>query len=68
MKRTISSRNLNASNIENNISRQTFAYNNTIDFYRGLSFRYEEWNPNSHYFNDEYTVDFVYHDNYIFYF
>lgn len=41
-------------------SREYYGMYNSRDFYRGTSFKMAgEWAPNTHYFNDEYIVDFV---------
>ena len=41
-------------------SREVYQINKTRDFYRGTSFHMSgEWAPNTHYYNDEYVVDFV---------
>lgn len=41
-------------------SREYFGLNNSQDIYKGTSFKYSgEWTPNTHYFNDEYIIDFV---------
>lgn len=41
-------------------SREYYGMYNSRDFYRGTSFKMSgEWAPNTHYFNDEYIVDFV---------
>lgn len=44
-------------------SREYYGMYNSRDFYRGTSFKMSgEWAPNTHYFNDEYIVDFVSYD------
>lgn len=41
-------------------SREYYGMYNSRDFYRGTSFKMSGyWTPNTHYFNDEYIVDFV---------
>lgn len=41
-------------------SREYFGLNNSQDIYKGTSFKFSgEWTPNTHYFNDEYIIDFV---------
>lgn len=41
-------------------SREYYGMYNSRDFYKGTSFKMSgEWCPNTHYFNDEYIVDFV---------
>lgn len=41
-------------------SREYYGMYNSRDFYKGTSFKMSgEWTPNTHYFNDEYIVDFV---------
>lgn len=41
-------------------SREYYGMYNSRDFYRGTSFKMSgEWSPNTHYFNDEYIIDFV---------
>lgn len=41
-------------------SREYYGMYNSRDFYRGTSFKMSgDWTPNTHYFNDEYIVDFV---------
>lgn len=43
-------------------SREYYGLNNSQDIYKGTSFKFSgEWVPNTHYFNDEYIVDFVTH-------
>ena len=43
-------------------SREYYGLNNSQDIYKGKSFRFSgDWLPNTHYFNDEYIVDFVTH-------
>ncbi len=44
-------------------SRSFYEAFNTKDFYKGTSFRYNyEWSPGTHYFHDEYIIDFVSHN------
>lgn len=41
-------------------SREYYGMYNSRDFYRGTSFKMSgDWTPNTHYFNDEYIIDFV---------
>jgi hypothetical protein len=41
-------------------SREYFGLNNSQDIYKGTSFKFSgPWTANTHYFNDEYIVDFV---------
>lgn len=41
-------------------SREYYGMYNSRDFYKGTSFKMSGyWTPNTHYFNDEYIVDFV---------
>lgn len=43
-------------------SREYYGLNNSQDIYKGTSFKFSgNWIPNTHYFNDEYIVDFVTH-------
>lgn len=48
------------SNIDLQNSREYYGAYNSRDFYKGTSFKMAgEWITNTHYFNDEYIVDFV---------
>ena len=41
-------------------SREYYGLNNSQDIYKGTSFKFSgEWVANTHYFNDEYIIDFV---------
>ena len=41
-------------------SREYYGLNNSQDIYKGTSFKFSgTWAPNTHYFNDEYIIDFV---------
>ena len=41
-------------------SREYYGLNNSQDIYKGTSFKFSgEWVSNTHYFNDEYIIDFV---------
>lgn len=41
-------------------SREYYGLNSSSDIYKGTSFKFSgEWAPNTHYFNDEYIIDFV---------
>lgn len=41
-------------------SREYYGLNNSQDIYKGTSFKFSgEWTANTHYFNDEYIIDFV---------
>ena len=41
-------------------SREYYGLNNSQDIYKGTSFKFSgNWMPNTHYFNDEYIIDFV---------
>lgn len=41
-------------------SREYYGLNNSQDIYKGTSFKFSgDWVANTHYFNDEYIVDFV---------
>lgn len=41
-------------------SREYYGLNSSSDIYKGTSFKYSgQWATNTHYFNDEYIVDFV---------
>lgn len=43
-----------------NSARGSYAMSNSADIYRGTSFKFSgSWTENTHYFNDEYIVDFV---------
>lgn len=43
-------------------SREYYGLNNSQDIYKGTSFRFSgNWIENTHYFNDEYIIDFVTH-------
>ena len=43
-------------------SREYYGLNNSQDIYKGTSFKFSgEWTANTHYFNDEYIIDFVTH-------
>lgn len=35
------------------------AAGNTMDAYKGTSFRYSQWAQMTHFFNNEYIIDFV---------
>lgn len=46
-----------------NSSREYYGLNNSQDIYKGTSFKFHgEWNAGTHYFNDEYIIDFVTYD------
>lgn len=48
------------SRINNNVDSRNLGLKNTRDFYKGKSFNFSgEWTSNTHYFNDEYNVDYV---------
>lgn len=43
-------------------SREYYGLNNSQDIYKGTSFKFSgAWTENTHYFNDEYIIDFVTH-------
>ena len=44
-------------------SREYYGLNNSQDIYKGTSFKFSgEWVEGTHYFNDEYVIDFVTHE------
>ena len=44
-------------------SREYYGLNNSQDIYKGTSFKFSgEWVAGTHYFNDEYVIDFVTHE------
>lgn len=44
-------------------SREYYGLNNSQDIYKGTSFKFSgEWVSGTHYFNDEYVIDFVTHE------
>lgn len=44
-------------------SREFYGLNNSSDIYKGTSFKFSgPWTERTHYFNDEYIVDFVSHN------
>ena len=44
-------------------SREYYGLNNSIDLYKGTSFKFAgQWTEKVHYFNDEYIIDFVAYD------
>ena len=44
-------------------SREYYGLNNSQDIYKGTSFKFSgEWVESTHYFNDEYVIDFVTHE------
>lgn len=41
-------------------SREYYGLNSSSDIYKGTSFKFSgEWTLNTHYFNDEYIINFV---------
>lgn len=50
----------NIAPIDISSSREFYGLNNSADVYKGTSFKFSgPWSANTHYFNDEYIIDFV---------